>query len=89
MIKAGRIQTLTVSRTSDYGLYLADEEHNEVLLPNRYTSLADKTGDAKEVFVYHDSEDRLVATTERPLLQVGEVGALRVVDKTQHGAFLD
>jgi predicted RNA-binding protein (virulence factor B family) len=89
MIKAGRIQTLTVSRTSDYGLYLADEEHNEVLLPNRYTSLADKTGDAKVVFVYHDSEDRLVATTERPLLQVGEVGALRVVDKTQHGAFLD
>ena len=68
MIKAGRIQTLTVSRTSDYGLYLADEEHNEVLLPNRYTSLADKTGDAKEVFVYHDSEDRLVATTEQPTL---------------------
>ena len=63
MLKAGRIQTLTVSRVSEYGLYLADEEQNEVLLPNRYTSLTDKVGDRKEVFLYHDSEDRLVATT--------------------------
>ena len=89
MLKAGRTQTLTVSRTTDHGIYLADEEQAEVLLPNRYTSLADKVGDRKEVFVYHDSEDRLVATTEQPLLRVGEAGYLRVVDKTAHGAFLD
>ena len=89
MLKAGRIQTLTVSRVSEYGLYLADEEQNEVLLPNRYTSLTDKVGDRKEVFLYHDSEDRLVATTETPLLREGEAGYLRVVDKTAHGAFLD
>lgn len=89
MLRAGRTQTLTVSRVSDYGLYLADEEQNEVLLPNRYVSLADKPGDRKEVFLYHDSEDRLVATTERPLLRAGEAGYLRVVDKTAHGAFLD
>ena len=89
MLRAGRIQKLTVSRISDYGLYLADEEQNEVLLPNRYTSLTDKPGDEKEVFLYHDSEDRLVATTETPLLRVGEAGYLRVVDKTAHGAFLD
>lgn len=89
MLKAGRIQTLTVSRISDHGLYLRDEEENEVLLPNRYTSLTDKIGDRKEVFIYHDSEDRLVATTEQPLLKVGEAGFLRVVDKTAHGAFLD
>lgn len=89
MLRAGRTQTLTVSRVSDYGLYLADEEQNEVLLPNRYVSLADKPGDRKEVFLYHDSEDRLVATTEQPLLRAGEAGFLRVVDKTAHGAFLD
>ena len=89
MLRAGYTQTLTVSRISDHGLYLADEEQQEVLLPNRYTSLSDKIGDRKEVFVYHDSEDRLVATTETPYLKVGEVGFLRVVDKTPHGAFLD
>lgn len=89
MLKAGRNHTLTVSRISDYGLYLENEEHDEVLLPNRYVSLTDKPGDTKEVFVYHDSEDRLVATTETPLLRVGEVGYLKVVDKTVHGAFLD
>ena len=89
MLRAGRIQKLTVSRISAYGLYLADEEQNEVLLPNRYISLTDKPGDEKEVFLYHDSEDRLVATTETPLLRVGEAGYLRVVDKTAHGAFLD
>ena len=89
MLRAGRTQTLTVSRISEYGLYLADEEQNEVLLPNRYTSLTDKVGDRKEVFLYHDSEDRLVATTETPLLRAGEAGFLRVVDKTAHGAFLD
>mgnify|MGYP001129523705 FL=1 len=89
MLRAGRIQKLTVSRISDYGLYLADEEQNEVLLPNRYISLTDKPGDEKEVFLYHDSEDRLVATTETRLLRVGGAGYLRVVDKTAHGAFLD
>lgn len=89
MLKAGRNYTLTVSRVSEFGLYLADEEQNEVLLPNRYTSLQDKVGDQKEVFVYHDSEDRLVATTETPTIKVGEVAYLKVVDKTVHGAFLD
>ncbi|MBE6181073.1 MAG: hypothetical protein E7148_00040 [Rikenellaceae bacterium] len=89
MLKAGRTQRLTVSRITEHGIYLADEEQNEVLLPNRYTSLADKVGDEKEVFVYHDSEDRLVATTETPTIRVGEAGYLKVVDKTIHGAFLD
>ena len=89
MLRAGRMHTLTVGRISDYGLYLENEEHDEVLLPNRYVSLTDKVGDTKEVFVYHDSEDRLVATTETPLLKAGEAGYLKVVDKTVHGAFLD
>ncbi len=89
MIKAGLRHTLTVSRISDFGLYLIDDEQNEVLLPNRYVSLSDKEGDTMEVFVYHDSEDRLVATTESPSIMVGEVAFLKIVDKNLHGAFLD
>ncbi len=89
MLKAGQTRKLTVSRLSDYGLFLRDEEGEEVLLPNRYTSLRDRPGDEKEVFLYHDSEDRLVATTETPLVQAGEAALLRVVDKNAHGAFLD
>ncbi len=88
-MKTGQIQKLKVNRISDYGLYLADEEQNEVLLPNKYVSLADKVGDEKEVFVYHDSEDRLVATTETPKIKAGEVAYLKVVDRSIHGAFLD
>lgn len=88
-MKAGQNHTLTVARISDYGLYLADQEGQEVLLPNRYVSLADKVGDTVDVFVYHDSEDRLVATRETPLARAGEAAFLKVVDKNLHGAFLD
>ena len=88
-MKVGRIQTLKVNRISDYGLYLVDDEGNEVLLPNRYVSLNNAVGDEIEVFVYHDSEDRLVASTERPLITEGQVAALKVVDKSIHGAFID
>ena len=88
-MRTGEIQTLKVARISDYGLYLADDEGNEVLLPNRFTKLDMKEGDEVEVFVYHDSEDRLVASTEQPLIKAGEVAALKVVDKSIHGAFLD
>ena len=88
-MRTGQIQTLEVSCISDFGLYLKDEEGVEVLLPNRFTRLDMKEGDTVEVFVYHDSEDRLVASTETPLIKVGEVAALKVVDKSIHGAFLD
>ncbi len=89
MIRAGRTHKLTVGRISEFGLYLIDNEENEVLLPNRYVSLSQKEGDEIEVFVYHDSEDRLVATTEIPAVKVGQVAYLKVVDKNLHGAFLD
>ena len=88
-MKTGQIQTLKVSRISDFGLYLIDDEGAEVLHPNRFTRLDMKEGDEVEVFVYHDSEDRLVASTETPLIKVGEVAALKVVDKSIHGAFLE
>lgn len=88
-MKVGHIQTLKVNRISDYGLYLIDDQEQEVLLPNRYVSLENKVGDEIEVFVYHDSEDRLVATTDRPLITEGKAACLKVVDKNIHGAFLD
>ena len=88
-MRIGEIQTLEVARISDFGLYLTDGEGVEVLLPNRFVKLDMKVGDSIEVFVYHDSDDRPVATTEKPLIKAGEVAALKVVDKNLHGAFLD
>ena len=88
-MRIGEIQTLRVARVSEFGLYLADSEGNEVLLPNRYVSLTQKVDDEIEVFVYHDSEDRIVATTETPKITTGKVAWLKVVDKNIHGAFLD
>lgn len=88
-MRTGEIQILKVGRISDFGVYLRDEEENEVLLPNRFTRLDMKEGDEVRVFVYHDSEDRLVASTETPLITAGGVAALKVVDKSVHGAFLD
>lgn len=89
MLSAGHYYTLRVNRISDFGLYLADEDGDEVLLPNRFVSTENKVDDMLDVFVYHDSEDRLVASTDNPLAVVGQVAFLEVVDKTIHGAFLD
>lgn len=89
MLNAGSYHSLKVSRISNHGLYLVDNEGEEVLLPNRYVSLEDKVDDVLDVFVYHDSENRLIATTERPYVTAGEAAYLRVVDKNVHGAFLD
>jgi predicted RNA-binding protein (virulence factor B family) len=89
MIHAGQYHRLTVGRISDHGLYLTNDEGDEVLLPNRYVSLHNKVGDEMRLFVYHDSEDRLIATTVTPLATVGQIALLKVVDKNLHGAFLD
>jgi predicted RNA-binding protein (virulence factor B family) len=86
----GKRNTLTVVRDSSPGLYLDGGEHGEILLPNRYVPRGFKIGGQIEVFVYRDSEDRLVATTESPRATVGEVATLRVVSiNRQVGAFLD
>lgn len=93
MINPGTLNRLTIARETDNGLYLVDNEGNEVLLPNRYIPQEPTSGwaigDELEVFVYFDSEDRIVATTETPKLMVGTVAALRVVSVTRIGAFLD
>jgi hypothetical protein len=90
MVEIGKHNTLTVIRDSIVGLYLDDGDGGEILMPNRYVPKKFAPGDQLEVFVYLDSEDRLVATTETPLATVGEVATLKVVSiNRQVGAFLD
>jgi predicted RNA-binding protein (virulence factor B family) len=76
-------------RASSVGLYLTDDEQNDVLLPNKFTTPEMKIGEEIEVFVYTDSEDRPVATTQQPLVMLNQFAALRVVDVAPFGAFLD
>ena len=89
MIVAGEYQTLRIGRIAEPGIYLTDEQEQEVLLPNRYVHIEDKVGNLVEVFVYHDSENRLIATREKPFATVGEAAVLKAVDRNAHGVFLD
>lgn len=85
----GEINTLTVARSTPQGLYLIDSEGEEVLLPGKYVTPDMTQGQEIDVFVYRDSEDRPVATTQTPLIQLGSVAMLNVVQNTEYGAFLD
>lgn len=85
----GKINTLTANRSTDNGFYLIDDEENEVLLPNKYVSETLKSGDSISVFVYKDSEDRIVATTATPTIKRHEFAYLKVKDVNKYGAFLD
>lgn len=91
MIKLGKIQNLIVDKKSEYGIYLKEdlESKESVLLPNKEVPEDINIGDKIEVFIYKDSDDRIIATTKKPKIQVGEIGFLKVVDKTKIGAFLD
>ncbi|WP_290143594.1 S1-like domain-containing RNA-binding protein [Paramuribaculum intestinale] len=91
MINIGKTNTLKVNRLVEFGAYLTDDTaaDTEILLPRRYVDENLRPGDEIEVFVYNDSEDRPVATTERPIAQVGEVAVLEVVGTCRYGAFLD
>lgn len=86
----GTYMTLQVSRMSEHGAYLsgADSETDEVLLPSGQVTEAMKKGSTVRVFIYKDSEDRLIATTDTPMLSLGEVALLSVADVTNIGAFL-
>jgi hypothetical protein len=89
MVEIGRINTLEVVRETDNGLYLDGRELGEILMPKKFiTEEVRKMGWA-DVFVYTDSEDRLVATTEKPFAMVGEFAFLKVVATSNFGAFLD
>ena len=86
----GKRNLLSIVRESAPGLYLDGGELGEILLPGRYIPADLKPKDKLDVFVYRDSEDRLVATTETPLAMVGEFACLQVISVNQHvGAFLD
>lgn len=89
MILIGQTQTLKVGRFAEPGAYLQSSEGQEVLLPNKYLTPDLAKGDEVEVFVYPDSEDRPVATTEQPYGQKGQFACLQVKDVNRIGAFLD
>jgi predicted RNA-binding protein (virulence factor B family) len=88
MIKVGAFNVLKVLRAVEIGLYM-DDGAEGILLPKRFVPRGVKAGDELEVFIYHDSEQRLIATTQRPAGTVGEIVMLEVVSVTPQGAFMD
>ena len=89
MVEIGKINTLEVVRETDNGLYLDGRELGEILMPKKFITDEVRTLGWADVFVYSDSEDRLVATTEKPLTMVGDFAFLKVVAISKFGAFLD
>ncbi len=88
MIKVGEYNLLKVLRAVDFGLYL-DDGNEGILLPKRFVPAGTKEGDELKVFVYHDGEDRVIATTQEPLGVLGDIVKLRTISVTPQGAFLD
>jgi len=88
-LELGQINTLQIDRLTTPGAYLMAADGNDVLLPGQYLTQDMKEGDFIDVFVYTDSEDRLVATTDTPKVKLDEYGVLEIVDIAPFGAFLD
>jgi predicted RNA-binding protein (virulence factor B family) len=90
MADLGRYNQLKVLYSTPHGIYLDGGDHGEILLPSRYIPRGTQLDDVIEVFVYRDSEDRVIATTERPFVQAGEFASLEVVGvHRQVGVFLN
>ena len=89
MLNIGKFNTLKVLKIVDFGIYLDGGNGISILLPVRYISKAINIGEELEVFIYTDSEDRLIATTETPFTQVGKFSYLDVKSVNKIGAFLD
>ena len=89
MTEIGKINHLYVVKEVDFGIYLDGGDLGEILMPKRYVPEGTQPEDTIEAFIYLDSEDRLVATTEKPLAMVDEFALLEVVSVTQVGAFLN
>lgn len=90
MLRLGEKQKLNVVKSVDFGVYLSDEKNGEeVLLPTKQVPANTKAGDEIEVFLYRDSKDRIIATTNTPKLVIGEVAKLKVLEVGRIGAFLD
>jgi hypothetical protein len=88
MLKLGDYNTLKIVKRVDFGLYLDGGDEGEILMPKRYVSPSMQIGDEVEVFIYLDQDERVVATTEKPLAKVGEFACLEVAWTNQYGAFL-
>lgn len=89
MAAIGQFNRLCVLKQREFGAFLDGEELGEILLPRRYVPADCAVGDELDVFVHLDSDDCLIATTETPLVRVGECAHLRVVEVNKYGAFLD
>ena len=88
-IELGKYNQLEVVKTVDFGVYLDGGDDGEILLPTRYVPEGCRPGDMVNVFIYLDNEERLIATTLQPLVQVGEFARLEVAWVNEYGAFLD
>ena len=89
MVEIGKYNTLKIVKDLDFGVYLDGGDGAEILLPARYVPKNVKPGDEVEVFIYHDNEGRLIATTAKPLAQVGEFQFMEVKSVNNTGAFLE
>ncbi|MFT5703852.1 MAG: putative RNA-binding protein (virulence factor B family), partial [Rickettsiales bacterium] len=89
MIEVGKINKLSVTKKVDFGIYLDGGARGEILMPARYVPDEFEIGEELEVFIYLDSEDRLIATSETPYCEVGKCAHLEVTSSSDFGAFVD
>ncbi|MEE9574909.1 MAG: S1-like domain-containing RNA-binding protein [Gammaproteobacteria bacterium] len=89
MVEIGKINNLQIVKSLEHGIYLDGEELGEILMPSRYVPENCEVGNSLDVFIYLDSADLLIATTETPYVMVDECAYLKVVDVNPAGAFLD
>jgi hypothetical protein len=85
----GQLNRLVIKKQVEFGVYLDGNSWGDILLPRRYVPKTADIGSSVEVFLYLDSEDQLIATTEKPLVMVGQVAQMKVVATTKVGAFLN
>ncbi|MEO6488327.1 MAG: S1-like domain-containing RNA-binding protein, partial [Ferruginibacter sp.] len=88
MVNVGEYNVLKVLRSVDFGVYL-DDGNEGILLPKRFVPAGTKDGDELKVFIYHDGEDRIIATTLQPKGVLGDIVKLKAISVTPQGAFLD
>lgn len=89
MIQIGKTNKLKILRNTSVGMYLGDDDNNVVLLPKKYVESDFEIGDEIEVFIYNDSEDRIIATRLKPYVEINQFAYLNVSEVTKFGAFLD
>ena len=89
MIELGKYSTLEVVKLVDFGVYLNAEDFGQVLLPKKYVPAETEVGDKLKIFLYLDSNDMIIATTQRPRTQVGQFSYLKAIATNKVGAFLD